>query len=138
MMSMVRFSVPSSQWCFVGELGGPLDTKGVHTLPCTCYDSSPLPTTILHLHTRCSFTFSSRVEVSSIIIPPIGAILEVETKNSWSVVGGLLECNCLLKMISHVLSLAILSKCHIVTTKKNEPKKIDCNCWHHSQLHLIL
>ena len=48
----------------------------------------------------------------------------------------LLECNCLLKMISHVLALAFLSKCHIVTTKKIELKKINCNCWHHSQLHL--
>ena len=68
------------------------------------------------------------------IVPPIGAIREVEANNVWILVESLsnptnpLPC----------FGLNVLSRCHLVTTIKIESKNVDYNDCTYSQLDLVL
>ena len=62
---------------------------------------------------------SSRVDLTSIVVTPIGAIHGVETNNFWILIESLFKSNCLLQILSHALALEFLSASYIVTNKQN-------------------
>ena len=63
---------------------------------------------------------SSRVDLTSIVVTPIGVILGVETSNFWILLESLFKSNCLLQILSHALALEFLSESYIVTDKQNK------------------
>ena len=71
--------------------------------------------------------------VTSMIIPPTGAIRGVETSSIWNIMERLAKSNCLIQ----ILSLENLFRSYIVTTNKIEPKKVNYNHCKYSQVHLV-
>ena len=80
-----------------------------------------------------NYSCSWIVDLTSMIFPPIGAILEVEANNVWILMESLpnptnsLPC----------FDLNVLSQCHLVNTIKIEPKNVDYNDCTYSKLDLV-
>ena len=63
---------------------------------------------------------SSKVDLTSIVIPPIGKIHGVETNNFWILLESLSKSNSLLQILSHALALEYLTWTYIAINKQNK------------------